>query len=102
MIRNFKQTDINEVMNILCSSFDMSDTECLKMLEMIEPSANLFVVEADNEIACVASAVPVSIGNKKGRYIYAVATEKNKRNKGYATKLLKYLVEFFVYNESMK
>lgn len=95
MIRKFKEKDFPAVNDILKDAFDMCDAECRKMLVMINPTENLFLVETEYEIVCVASAIPVNIGDKKGRYIYAVATKKNNRNKGYATSLLKYMMKYF-------
>lgn len=95
MINRFKKNDLNQVVEILCNSFNMSEYECFKMLDMINPTANLFLLKNKCEVVCVASAIPVNINDKKGRYIYAVATKEDKRMNGYATKLLKYLIEYF-------
>ena len=94
MIRLAKPEDIYELSNLLIDAFDLED-EINDMLDMIGPFENTFVYELNGKIVSTASAIPFVVGNKKGRYIYAVATDINHRGKGYAGEILKNIREYY-------
>lgn len=93
MIRLAKSEDIYEVSKILIDSFEIDNID--EILVMIEPFENMFVYELNGKIVSVASAIPFNVRNKKGRYIYAVATDFNHRGKGYAGEVLNYIKEYY-------
>ncbi len=94
MIRFAKSEDIYVLTKLLCEAFNIDD-DINDMLSMISPLENTFVYEKDGKIVCTASAIPFTVGDKKGRYIYAVATDVNHRGKGYASMILEYIINYF-------
>lgn len=94
MIRLAKSEDIYGLSKLLIEAFDL-EYEINDILDMIEPFKNTFVYEISGEIVSTASAIPFVVGEKKGRYIYAVATDINYRGKGYAGEVLEYIKEYY-------
>lgn len=94
MIRIAKPEDINMITKLLCEAFDIDD-DINDVLSMISPLENTFVYENEGEVISIASAIPFTSGDKKGRYIYAVTTDINHRGKGYAGAMLEHIINYF-------
>lgn len=95
MVRIANEKDIKQIINILTEAFDMTENDCIKMLEMIKPCDNTFIFEVNGEILSLASAIPFRVNTKTGRYVYAVATRPSDRKKGIAAELLRYVIDYF-------
>lgn len=95
MIRKALCDDLTEITDILCEAFDMNIVDCNNMLDMINPLDNTFVYVLEGEVVSVASAIEFSVNTKKGRYIYAVATKKSHRKRGFAGELLRYITDYY-------
>lgn len=95
MFRKSITEDLKQIKDILMVSFNLNENDCTKMLNMIQPFENTFLIEINDEIVSVASAIPFNVGNKQGRYIYAVATKPAHRKKGYAEELLKKIINLY-------
>ena len=95
MIRKALYDDLTEIKDIICEAFGMSLVDCNNMLDMIDPLDNTFVYVIGREVVSVASAIEFCVNSKKGRYIYAVATKKTQRKKGFAGELLSYIKDYY-------
>ena len=58
-------------------------------------SKDLRYITENGKLVCMAFCIDVFAQNKKGKYLYAVATDKNFRNKGYMSRLFKNIEEEF-------
>ena len=95
MIRKALCNDLTEIKDILCEAFDMNTVDCNNMLDMINPLDNTFVYVLGGEVVSLASAIEFCVNIKKGRYIYAVATKKSQRKRGFAGELLRYITDYY-------
>ena len=59
---------------------------------------DMIIYEEKEEIAAMLTVLPVTLENKKGRYIYAVATDLRFRCRGLSTKLLNYANKYIKEN----
>jgi len=87
MIRVVNSSDYEAVIRIWTDSFGDTRDYILKFLDMFSQ----FVYILDN--AAIMTLFPVTLNDKKGHYVYAVAVDKNKRNKGLGKKLIDYAKE---------
>ena len=92
MFEKATKNDYNEILEILIDAFKLSVSEASKMLDMTIDDTLLL---RNGEIISVASALDFKFGNSTGKYIYAVATRKDFRNKGYCSLLLKELINYY-------
>ena len=88
MIRFFEEKDKNAVIGLWQEAFGEAEKEILPFLEFI--NKNMLLMEENGEIVSMLSLLKVKIGEIKGRYVYAVATDKRFRGRGYASELLRY------------
>ncbi len=49
---------------------------------------DMVLITEEDRVISMASILPVTIRDKKGRYVYAVATDENYRGKGYAKAIM--------------
>ena len=77
MIRLAKSEDIYELSKLLIETFDIDNID--DIFDMIKPFKNTFVYELNGIIVSTASAIPFKVGERSGRYIYAVDTDFNHR-----------------------
>ncbi|MBQ2890941.1 MAG: GNAT family N-acetyltransferase [Clostridia bacterium] len=49
---------------------------------------NMVLITEEDRVIAMASILPVTIRDKKGRYVYAVATDENYRGKGYGKAIM--------------
>ncbi len=49
---------------------------------------NMVLITEEDKVIAMASILPVTMKNKKGRYVYAVATDENYRGKGFAKAIM--------------
>ena len=59
---------------------------------------DMIIYEEKEEIAAMLTMLPVTLENKKGRYIYAVATDERYRCRGLSTMLLNYANKYIKEN----
>lgn len=86
MIRFYEEKDRNAVVRLWQEAFGESEKEILPFLDFI--NKDMFLIEENGQIISMLSLIKVKIGALKGRYVYAVATDKRFRGRGYAGKLL--------------
>lgn len=58
-------------------------------------SKDLRYITENGKLVCMAFCIDVFAQNKKGKYLYAVATSREYRNKGYMSRLFKIIEEEF-------
>ena len=49
---------------------------------------NMLLITEEDKVVAMASILPVTIKDKKGRYVYAVASDENCRGKGYGKAIM--------------
>ena len=86
MIRFFEEKDKNAVVALWQEAFGEKKEEILPFLDFI--NKDMLLIEEKGQIISMLSLLKVKIGDVCGRYVYAVATDKRFRGKGYATELL--------------
>ena len=89
MIRYFSDSDFLTVINIWQDAF-LDNADWISSY-LREYKQNVLVYEEDKKIIAMVSILPILLNNKKGRYIYALAVDKNNRNKGIGKKLVEYV-----------
>lgn len=92
MIRFYENTDKEKIMELWHNVFGDNKEDIEKFLNCY--SKDIIIYEKNNTIISMLTMLSVSMGNKKGRYIYAVATDSEYRGRGYATQLLKYAEDY--------
>ncbi len=55
---------------------------------------NVIICTMDNKVVGMASVLPVLCNGRKGRYVYAVATDKGYRGQGVCKKIMEYIDDF--------
>jgi len=88
VIRFFEEKDKNAVIGLWQEAFGEAEKEILPFLEFI--NKNMLLMEENGKIISMLSLLKVKIGDINGRYVYAVATDKRFRGRGYASELLQY------------
>ena len=88
MIRFFEEKDKNAVIGLWQEAFGEAEKEILPFLEFI--NKNMLLMAENGKIISMLSLLKVKIGDINGRYVYAVATDKRFRGRGYASELLQY------------
>ena len=96
MIRFFDSRDKDAVISIWQEAFGDKKEDVSLFLEFLKDS--ILVFEKDGRVVSMLTLLGVSIGIDKGRYVYAVATDKAFRKKGYAGELIEYAKRFIVQN----
>ena len=96
MIVKAKKRHIKDICALWSEAFGDDESKVGEYLDFL--LAHFFVDEENGCVLAMASAIPLKIGNKKGRYIYAVATDKKERGKGRSTALLEFLKEYIKEN----
>lgn len=88
MIRFFEEKDRWAVVSIWQEAFGDSEALVSEFLDLF--GKYMLVVEFEKKVVSMATFFPVKANGKCGRYIYAVATDKNYRKMGFAGALLEY------------
>ena len=73
--------------------FGDSDEFIASFINNIYNADNMLCIEHDGKIVSMLHLIPFELNKEKVAYIYAVATDSNKRRQGYATKLIKKAIE---------
>ena len=97
MIRFFENRDKNTIISLWHEAFGDKNDEIAVFLEFIRD--NLVIFEENGKIVSMLTLLNVKIGEDRGRYVYAVATDKSFRGRGYATALLSFAKEFIKKND---
>lgn len=86
MIRFFDERDKQKVIKLWQEAFGENEGDILPFLEYI--NSDMLLLEMDGELISMLSLLKVKIGDKRGRYVYAVATDRRFRGRGFASALL--------------
>lgn len=92
MIRLYENTDKEKITELWHNVFGDNKEYIEKFLNCY--SKDIIIYEKNNTIISMLTMLSVNMENKKGRYIYAVATDSEYRGHGYATQLLKYAEDY--------
>lgn len=92
MIRFFDEKDRNTIVCLWKEAFGDSEESIAEFLELF--SKYMLVLSEGNEVVSMLTLFPVKLGGEKGRYVYAVATDKAYRNRGFARNLIEYAKAF--------
>ena len=87
MIRVCNQSDYEDIIRIWNNAFGDTEEYILKFLDKFAQ----FVYILDN--VAVMTLFPVTLNDKKGHYIYAVAVDERSRKQGYGKKLINFAKE---------
>lgn len=94
MIRTAVPEDQAALVALEQEAFGDSADFCRLIFETLAGWQNIWLDEAeDGTPAAMALAVPVTLGEEKGLYLYALATQKKRRGTGRMTALLQHLKE---------
>ena len=96
MIRFFEKCDRDAVMSLWAEAFGDSRERISDFLDSF--CQNMLVFEKEGRIASMVTILEMKIGAEKGRYIYALATDKRFRGQGLATELIEYVKRFLTEN----
>ena len=96
MIRFFDEKDRLAVISIWQEAFGDDIEEISIFLKFLKN--DILVFEKDGKAVSMLALLPVCIGADKGRYIYAVATDKAYRKRGYAGALIEYAKHLMLQN----
>lgn len=88
MIRFFDKNDKNAVISLWKEAF--GDSEEVVSVFLNRFGKYMLVFEENNTVISMLTVLPVKLNEKKGRYVYAVATRKEFRGNGYAGRLIEY------------
>lgn len=88
MIEFAGRTDFSEIVSLWHKVFGDSENIVLKYLERFFD--RVLVFREGGRILGMLSLLPISVREKTGYYVYAVATAEESRGKGVASKLLEY------------
>lgn len=88
MIRFFEKNDEKTVVSLWIDTFgDKKEFVCDFLSRF---GRYMLVLEYEEKVVSMLTLFPVKIGNENGRYVYAVATDKYFRSRGFAGKLIEY------------
>ena len=96
MIRFFEKKDEHAVVAIWAEAFGDKESEILKFLHTF--GQYMLVLEFEGKPVSMLTLLPVTANGEKGRYVYAVATEKSSRGKGFAGELIEYAKQYIEEN----
>ncbi len=86
MLLKYTSTDYPCVLALWQEAFGDSKADIDACLSLF--SQHLYLYKINGELLSMQMRLPLSYGDKKGQYIYAVATKKEARGLGLATKML--------------
>lgn len=92
MIVFAKNEHINQITKLWNEAFGDAESEISKYLEML--LKYLVIYEDNGQVLGMLTIIPISCGDKKGRYVYAVATLKSSQNRGISTSLLEFAKQY--------
>jgi GNAT superfamily N-acetyltransferase len=99
MLRQTLKKDKKLLKNLYNASFLNEADFCTRFFDDVWNPDYSFVIEENDEIIAMVTALPINLNFNdkiyKSRYIYAAATEKDNRNKGYMARLLKFVEDKF-------
>lgn len=88
MIRFFEKKDSKAIISLWNEAFGDKEEIILQFLKHF--GRYMLIFETDKKAVSMLTMIPTSIGGEMGRYIYAVATDKEYRNQGYAGTLIEF------------
>ena len=88
MIRFFEETDRENIVKIWKEAFFDGEEYILDFLNLF--GQHMLVLENEGKAVSMLTLFPVKINGDRGRYVYAVATDRNFRNKGFAGEIIEY------------
>ena len=94
MIRFYRDSDSEEIVLLWQDAFGDGRKSVEDFLNRF--GENVLVYEFDEKPVSMLTALPVEIDGKKGRYVYAVATAKEYRKRGFSSRLIDYLKEYIL------
>ena len=96
MIDFVKDSDYPGVLNLWREAFADSEEFIFDFFKNYKDT--ILAYKENGELLSMLSIMPVAWGNKKGRYIYAVATDKKARSRGLSTALLEAAKKYILKN----
>ena len=97
MIRFFDKKDKYAAISLWKEAFGDSEKTISTFLDRF--GENMLVADEENTVVSMLTLFPVKIRDKRGRYVYAVATKKEFRDKGLAGSLIEYAKRFIEKND---
>lgn len=97
MIRFFEENDKKYVISVWKDAFGDKEDFISDFLHLF--GKYMLVLEYEGRVVSMLTLFPVKIGEKSGRYVYAVATDKKYRSRGFAGKLVEYAKRFAAKND---
>ena len=92
MIEFANKEDVEQIKKLWKNVFGDSDDYIIRYLKEFLPYVCIY--KENRFIKGMVSLIPITMNDKKGRYVYAAATEEKSRGRGIATKLLEYAQKF--------
>ncbi len=92
MILFAKNEHIKQIVKLWNEAFGDTESEILKYIKNI---LKYIVIYEENGLALgMLTLLPISCSDKKGRYVYAVATKKEARGRGISTSLIEFSKQY--------
>lgn len=93
MIGFAKENQRNGIIRLWAEAFGDSEETICRFLDNICKN-NIVVYTQNDDVIGMASVLPVSCKEEKGRYVYAVATAKSHMGQGICRKIMAFIEEF--------
>lgn len=90
MFRLSNKKDYQDLCELWLEAFGEGEESAKFVFESFCRYSQIYVLEEDHTVVCMLCAVPCSLLDKKGVYLYGVATKKSHRGKGLMSALLEY------------
>ncbi|MCR4719601.1 MAG: GNAT family N-acetyltransferase [Firmicutes bacterium] len=99
MIRFFEEKDKEAVISLWQEAFGDKREEIAVFVDFFK--SGLLVFENDGQVVSMLTLIKTSVGAKKGRYVYAVATDKKFRGMGFASRLIDFAKQYISDNDEI-
>lgn len=90
MFRLSTKNDYQDLCGLWQEAFGEGEKSAKFVFENFCRYNQIYVLEEDHAVVCMLCAIPCSLLDKKGVYLYGVATRKSHRGKGLMSALLEY------------